>query len=200
MGRQPSGHVCKGMYNFLSDGHALSGFKNYGLYNPRKWFRLHGSEIFGSFFFGSFFLGSELFWFRKKRFIFLVRKCGQVWFRNHARSEKHHALWVPISVFSVLIHHSSAGGCKRPRRLQEASEAARGLGGCKRPRRPQEASEAARGLGGCKRPRICNFAPFTKNGTTLSPPLSEASLSLLTCTTLVFLIQLHPDTRWRLQW
>ena len=35
---------------------------------------------------------------------------------------------------SSSMHHSSAGGCKRPRTLQEAAEAARGLGGCKRPR------------------------------------------------------------------
>ena len=95
------------------------------------------------------------------------------------------------SDFSILrAHPSFISG-----RLQEASEAARGLGGRKRPRRPQEASEAARGLGGCKRPRICNFAPFTKNGTTPSPPLSEASLSLLTCTTLVVLI--HNSTQIR---
>ena len=45
-----------------------------------------------------FVFGSENCFGSEKRFIFVVRKCGQVWFRNHARSEKHHALWVQISV------------------------------------------------------------------------------------------------------
>ena len=111
-----------------------------------------GSEWLVRFFlvrkcFGSFFLVRNCFGSEKNGSFF--------WFGNAdkfgseimlvQRSTMHFGFRFQYSPCSSIIHQREAarglGGCKRPRRPQEASEAARGLGGCKRPRRLQEASD-----------------------------------------------------------